>query len=545
MCGCLLALFSISILLVTLHSCNAVYISPFPRLFLCQSLSLAVAKLRRPRANRLLLFLLVLFSIQKRDFLFFSSRRRFSSLPITLKNKTELKLSKIPTASPLHHTGDPLLSCICELLVCTQRVVGPFTCLIAFPMRSAALGDSSSPSSGASSTGCGPAKPRRHVGFSLDRTLEDEEKESEKTSASRAPVRRGMQATMTAGEHLAWSARVAESDALRQRALQCGEDIARVASGLGYEVVTHTPTAFLKRSSASAAASAAVAKPETEPQRFSAADGASARLVETAASLSLPSAAAPFHTPPVFLNENGSCSCSSRSSSLGTEEQVGLVPVLSPLLHAAEVARHPLSDGAAPRIYEVQLPRALASTGGANRFAAGEIPAPGSQTAGPRRVSVAEMRPATFGPLRENSPTSRSANTANLVPPTSASSLSVRSASSAAQSPSNATPSPRQSLTPRRAVLARHHGSLEAVVAGNQSHSHRRTTASNGVSGRAAGNANTSVGVEYLNGPVLPAMRPAQSSNHPLTPATEVLNTPALRLVDDDIWPRLQGRPIQ
>lgn len=452
------------------------------------------------------------------------------------------------------HVDDCATSATVTALSCIYCYPFPLSTALSFwqyhrlkKMRSTTLGDTSSPSSAASLAGCGPVKARRHVGFFLERTEEEETKESEKAAASRGPVRRGMQATMTAGEHLAWSARVAESEALRQRALQCGEDIARVASGLGYEVVAHTPTAFLKRNSASAAASAAaVAKPEIEPRSFSAADSTPARRMNSAAPLSLPSAAAPCHLPPVFLVEDGgSCSCSSRSSSPGTEEQVGLVPVLSPLLHTMEPERHLLAEGETAVSYEVMLPHALSSASGVLRYAPDSIPAHVTHPHEPRRTSVSEVRGTSFGPLRENSPAVRAANTTNAAPLTTVNSVGVRSAPSTAQSSSTATPSPRQSLTPRRAVLTRHHGSLDALQGSNQSLPHRRASTSNRVSARVTTNANTSVGTDYLNGPGQSTVPTAQNSNHPFTPSTDALNTPAVRVADDDIWPRLYGRPIQ
>ena len=408
-------------------------------------------------------------------------------------------------------------------------------------MSSAAFGDTSLPSSVPSSPGRRPGRPLRHVAFFFDG---EEIDDSEKPHAHRAASRRGLQTTMTADEHRAWSTRAAESDALRQRALQCGEDIARVASGLGYEVVAHTPTAILKRNSTSTVAPAASAKPEVESRRFAAAGDAPARVVSSAAPLSPPAADAP-QLPPVFLKEDALDSCSSRSSSPGTEEQVGLVPVLSPMLYASETAQSRPSCEAPQRFYEVTLPAALSVHESVARYSFTEPSTHPLQADEEDWGDNNDDRSSSFRLMRENLPATRRDNAANQLLPSSVNSPGERSAPSTAPSSPNASPLPRQSMTPRRAMLTRHQGSLGPLVASNQSAFQLRATMVDATSSRATSNASMSGGMEQLNRSDLASARASQNTNRLLTPATDVLNTPAVRMTDDEIWPRLQGRSIQ
>jgi hypothetical protein len=410
-------------------------------------------------------------------------------------------------------------------------------------MSSATLGDTSLPASQASSAGRCPAKPRRHVAFFFDG---EEISDGEKPHSSRAAGRRGLQSAMTADEHRAWNARAAESDALRQRALQCGEDIARVASRLGYEVVAHTPTAFLKRNSVPVSGSVAVAKPEGGPQRFTAADGGPAHVVDSAAPPSSLSTVVPLQLPPVFLKEDALDSSSSRSSSLGTEEQVGLVPVLSPLLHGGEAEPGRVPDEETLHTFEVALPHALSSHESTTHYFFTVEPSTHPlREDEPNWRDSNDGRSSPFGPLRANVPTIRSDSAANQQMPSSTNSLGERSTPSTTQSTPNASPSPRQSVTPRRAILGRHHGGSGSLIGTNPSNVQIRTTVVNAASSRGASNSNTSVSTEHLNGHEMPVMGPSQSTNRLLTPATDALNTPAVRVADDEIWPRLHGRPIQ
>ncbi|KPI89826.1 hypothetical protein ABL78_1089 [Leptomonas seymouri] len=402
-------------------------------------------------------------------------------------------------------------------------------------MSSAALGDTSLPASEPSSTACRPPKQPRHVAFFLG---EEEMCDNEKAHATRNADRRGMHTSITADEHRAWSTRAAESDALRQRALQCGEDIARVASGLGYEVVTHPPTAFLKRNLAGVSTSAAVSKPEVEPQRLTAADGIPTYVVDSAASPSPPSAAMPSVLPPAFAKEDTLDSCSSRSSSLGTEEQVGLVPVLSPLLPAEEAGQSLPLD-------EVTLPRALSSREDTSHYTFTE----------PLTHSLREEEPSwrdddnegssPFGLLRENFPPSRPYSTTNRLLQSSTNSLGEQSAPSTTQSSPNSSPLPRQSVLSRRAALARHHGVPGNLLGINLSTFQVRAMMADAASSRATSNANTSVSMENLNGTELPVVGVSQNTNGLLTPAVDALNIPAVRATDDEIWPLLYTRSIQ
>lgn len=352
---------------------------------------------------------------------------------------------------------------------------------------------------------------------------------------------------------------MADSEALRQRALQCGDDIARVASGLGYEVVAHTPTAFLKRNSTTAApagaASAAVTKPQVESHRFTAADGAPAPVVRSAAPPSPPPRmAVPSQLPPVLLAEGEDAldSCSSRSSSPGTEEQVGLVPVLSPLLQEDASPPPRRSSGeTALWTYEVALPQALSAHESASRFSfteASSHPLQEDDVSSWRDNNSAtnnDDRSSPFGVMRANFPVARSDSVPNQQLPGSVNSLGERSIPSTTQSSPNVSPSPRQSVTPRRTTLGRHHGGTGSLVANNPNVFQVRATMRDVAAPRGSSNANTSVSMEHLNGLEFQMVGASQNTNRLLTPATDALNTPAVRVADDDIWPRLYGRPIQ
>ncbi|KPA80444.1 hypothetical protein ABB37_04672 [Leptomonas pyrrhocoris] len=410
-------------------------------------------------------------------------------------------------------------------------------------MSSAALGDISPPASEPSSSAYRPSKPLRHVAFFIDR---DEVNDNEKTPTTRTAGRRGVQPTMTADEHRAWSTRAAESDALRQRALQCGEDIARVASGLGYEVVTCTPTVFLKYSSASTAVPTVAVKSEVEPRWFAAADDAPPHVVDSAASPHSPSAGMPSLIPPVFLKEDDFDSCSSRSSSLGTEEQVGLVPVLSPLLHTEETGMGCPYDEETVPTFEVTLPRALSAHESTSHYSFAETSTHFLRPEQPSRRDDNDQSSPPFGFVRENFLTVRPDNTANRHLRSSFNSLGERSTTSTSQSSLNASPLSRLSVTPRRAGPGRNHSVPDNLLGTNQSVFQLRATMVDvASSSRATSNANTSVSTEPLNGLEPPAVGVSRNASRPLTPATDALNTPSVRLNDDDIWPRSNGRPIQ
>ncbi|KAK7200023.1 hypothetical protein NESM_000051700 [Novymonas esmeraldas] len=407
-------------------------------------------------------------------------------------------------------------------------------------------------------------KQIRHVAFFLEREVNETETESvpratwacRRGCASASASERGVE------EHASWSRR-AEADALRQRALQCGEDFARVASGLGYEVVAHTPTAFVRRASMeTAAAPTAVPKPErTSPGgSYAAAKGAPSRTDGEAMSHSPPAAAAfpvasaahfGSRRSPTRLHDSGEpdSTSSSRSSSPGTEAQVGMVPVLSPLLPGSDPAQRRLSADAPLRLPDSQVPRITGPLAGANRYPASAfsvqdglanwaLDGDGGRTSPPRslRHTVAVDRRSDHG-ANQTVPTAVNSTQAVLSTPTTAHAP-----------PSNASPSPHPALTSRAVTVNRHPPSTTVPMsAAPLSNAFAfRLSMMDVTSSRATSNANASLSTEHLNGGEVASGGATQSTNNRFfTPSTDALNTPAVRMADDEDWPRTLSRSIQ
>lgn len=412
------------------------------------------------------------------------------------------------------------------------------------------------------------AKQLRHVAFVLDHEADD----LDEGEAPRAPrvVRGG--GGGPAGIRTAedpspsWSSR-AEADALRQRALQCGEDFARMASGLGYEVVVHTPTAFLKGGPATTTETAAAAKPDGPSASGFVAAAApcatgekSSHMAALRSSLTAAlggaalTALAKPRTTALFLRdqrEADSCS-SSRSSSPGSEAQVGAVPVLSPLLEGSEVDQRRVSDELAlppseavsfrpAPTYRYPAALSVAQSGEGDAPSRSALPVFGSAP-----HAGASPRP---GPRSSLSTSAHPEAGANAPPPAALNRTSRRPSQSTPTTMrptiSSESPSPRPALTPRtthsvRTPLLVAPGPLSNNVA-------FRLSMLDVTSSRATSNANTSVSTEHLNGQeVANAMGGSQTANNRFfTPSTDALNVPAVRIADDEDWPRSVARSIQ
>ncbi|KAG5473761.1 hypothetical protein LSCM1_04391 [Leishmania martiniquensis] len=412
----------------------------------------------------------------------------------------------------------------------------------------------------ASTGGHHSVKQPRHVAFLVERELKETEA-GETPRAARAGRRSGA-ATWPTEEQGSWSGR-AEADALRQRALQCGEDFLRVASGLGYEVVTHTPTAFLRRGvTEKTSAPAAVAKPEKQAGTgCTTAKGATACPSLGGAPLSPPSAAVTTgglagsflsSSPPIFLQEGELDSGSSRSSSAGTEEQVGTVPVIGPLLQGSEPVQHRLSADAPLRALEVQAQRMTGAHAGINRYPAAitsslslpdGMPTLAADGSG-GRMSSHRLPLTGLGVEHHTNDGARHPAPTAFNNPRLVQSMPV----TGHPSPSSGSPSLHPALPPRTVFASRNHPvTASLMVPGQQSNAFAvRLSILDAASSRAASNANISVSTEHLNGHEFANAGGLQSTNNRFfTPSSDALNTPAVRMMDDDDWPRMAGRLIQ
>ncbi|TPP50809.1 hypothetical protein CGC20_25610 [Leishmania donovani] len=414
-----------------------------------------------------------------------------------------------------------------------------FSKSLASDVDSAAATESSLSATEASTDGHRTGKQLRHVAFLLEKDLK--ETDTEKVPRAAFAGRRGGAGARSTEEQWSWSGR-AEADALRQRALQCGEDFVRVASGLGYEVVAHTPTAFLKRGmSEKTAAPFGVAQPEKQGGiGLAVAKSATARASTGAVPLSSPSAAettvslaAPFGSggSPVFPRKGELDSCSSRSSSLGTEDQVGMVPVLSPLLQGSEPGQRRLSTDASLRALEVQAPRTTGAHAGIYRYPATIASLHSLQDSTPN--SVADGNSVRTSPHRSSRPgfgaehhTNDGANSTRV--------FSGRLTRGIL---------PRQEAIPTR----NHPVTASLMVPGQQSDAFAvRLSIMDVTSSRTNSNANTSMSAEHLNGHEFANVGGSQNTNNRFfTSSTDALNTPAVRMTDDEDWPRATGRLIQ
>ncbi|KAG5473479.1 hypothetical protein LSCM4_03547 [Leishmania orientalis] len=404
------------------------------------------------------------------------------------------------------------------------------------------------------------AKQPRHVAFLLEKDL----KETDTEEAPRAARvgRRGGACTWPKEEPRPWNGR-AEADALRQRALQCGEDFVRVASGLGYEVVAHTPTAFLKHGVKEKTA-AAVADAKTEKQvdtGCKTTSSATACPSPGTAPLSPPSAEVTgvgiatsllSSGPSIIPREGELDSGSSRSSSTGIEEEVGMVPLIGPLLQGSEPVQRRLSADMPLHAFETQAQRMIGAHAGRYSYPAAiasslSLPGgmPGSAADGsggrmsPHRPTLTDFgeEHRTSDGARHSAPTTFSS--ARVMQPTTTTSR---------PSPSHGSPPPHPALTPRTVFAARNHPvTASLMVPGQQSNAVAfRLSILDATSSRAASNANISVSTEHLNGHEFANAAGLQNtSNRFFTPSTDALNTPAVRMTDDDDWPRVPGPLIQ
>ncbi|AYU80580.1 hypothetical protein, unknown function [Leishmania donovani] len=427
-----------------------------------------------------------------------------------------------------------------------------FSKSLASDVDSAAATESSLSATEASTDGHRTGKQLRHVAFLLEKDLK--ETDTEKVPRAAFAGRRGGAGARSTEEQWSWSGR-AEADALRQRALQCGEDFVRVASGLGYEVVAHTPTAFLKRGmSEKTAAPFGVAQPEKQGGiGLAVAKSATARASTGAVPLSSPSAAettvslaAPFGSggSPVFPRKGELDSCSSRSSSLGTEDQVGMVPVLSPLLQGSEPGQRRLSTDASLRALEVQAPRTTGAHAGIYRYPATIASLHSLQDSTPN--SVADGNGVRTSPHRSSRTgfgaehhTNDGANSTRVVQWTP---------TTRHPSPARGSPASHRALTPRTVIPTRNHPvTASLMVPGQQSDAFAvRLSIMDVTSSRTNSNANTSMSAEHLNGHEFANVGGSQNTNNRFfTSSTDALNTPAVRMTDDEDWPRATGRLIQ
>ncbi|KAG5474047.1 hypothetical protein CUR178_04158 [Leishmania enriettii] len=435
----------------------------------------------------------------------------------------------------------------------------PFSESLAPGVGSAAAATESLPATKALTIDRYSAKQPRHVAFLIEKDL----KETDTAEAPRTARvgRRGGACTWPREEPRPWNGR-AEADALRQRALQCGEDFVRVASGLGYEVVAHTPTAFLKHGvTEKKAAAVADAKAERQVDTCcKTTSSATACPSPGAAPLSPPSAAVTTvgvatsllsSGPSIIPREGELDSGSSRSSSTGIEE-VGMVPLIGPLLQGSEPVQRRLSADMPLHALEMQAqgmigahagrysyPAAIASSlslpCGMPDFAADGSGGRMSPHCPPLTGFGEEHR--TSGGVRHSAPTTFSS--ARVMQPTTTTSR---------PSPSHGSPPPHQALTPRTVFAARNHPvTASLMVPGQQSNAVAfRLSILDPPSSRAASNANISVSTEHLNGHEFANAAGLQStSNRFFTPSTDVLNTPAVLMTDDDDWPRVPGPLIQ
>nr|CAJ2476906.1 unnamed protein product [Leishmania braziliensis] len=431
---------------------------------------------------------------------------------------------------------------------------GCFSKGLASDVDSAAAAEESLSATEASTVSHRPGKEPRHVAFLLERDL----KETEEVPHAALVGRCGGTRAWPTGEQVSWSGR-AEADALRQRALQCGEDFVRVASGLGYEVVTHTPTAFLKREmTETTAAPVAVDQPEKQPGTcFTVAKGTTASSSTGAAPLNTPSAAAtmvgvaaPFRSrgPAIFLREGELDSCSSRSSSLGTEEQVGMVPVLSPLLQGNEPGQCHHPTDASLRALELQVPRTTGPQTGIYRYPAGIETWNSFQDS--MFNSAAEASGGRMSPHHSSHTGFRAEHHtndgANAPAPTTVN--YTRVVQSTPTTPGRPLPSPHSALMQWTAFPTRNHPVTTSFMPpGQQSNAFAvRFSILDVTSSRATSNINTSLSTDHLNGHEFTNTGGSQNTNDRFfTPSTVALNTPAVRLTDDEDWPRVTDRSIQ
>ncbi|CAG9577832.1 hypothetical protein LMJF_29_0960 [Leishmania major strain Friedlin] len=425
---------------------------------------------------------------------------------------------------------------------------------------SAAAAESSLSATEVSTDGYRTGKQPRHVAFLLEKDLK--ETDTEEVPRAAFAGRRGGAGARPTEEQWSWSGR-AEADALRQRALQCGEDFVRVASGLGYEVVAHTPTAFLKRGmTEKTAALFGVAQPEKQGGTgLAVARSATARASTGAVLLSSPSAAettvtlaAPFSSggSSVFPRKGELDSCSSRSSSPGTEDQVGMVPVLSPLLQGSEPGQRRLSTDASLRALEVQTPRTTGAHAGVYRYPATIASLHPLQDSTPN--SVADGNGVHTSPHRSSRTGFGAEHHANdgANPPGPAIANSTRAVhwtpTTRHPSPSRGSPASHRALTPRTVFPTGNHPvTASLMVPGQQSDAFAvRLSIMDVTSSRTNSNTNTSMSTEHLNGHEFVNVGGSQNTNNRFfTSSTDALNTPAVRMTDDEDWLRATGRLIQ
>ncbi|KAG5490455.1 hypothetical protein JKF63_00575 [Porcisia hertigi] len=436
----------------------------------------------------------------------------------------------------------------------------PFSNTLEPGVGSAAAAGESVSSTEASTVGHRSAKQPRHVAFLLERDPKDKEA-AEAPRAARLGWRSSV-GVRPAEERRSLSGR-AETDALRQRALQCGEDFLRVASGLGYEVVAHTPMAFLKRGMTdTTAVPVAVARPEKHASPgFASSKSSTMRIATGAAPRSSPSVAATTlglaatfssHGTPAFLLERDPDSCSSRSSSLGTEERVGMVPVLSPLLHGGERCQRRLSIDAPLRGFEVQVPRTTGGHALTSRYPATfssshslqEVISNYAADGNVRHTSPQRYSRAGFGAEHRTNDGANPPAPATLNNPRVLQSTPI----TGRPLPLSGSPSPHPALPPRTVFSTRGQPVSASLMApGPQNNTFAfRLSMLDVTSSHATSNVSTSVSTEHLNGHEFSNAGGSQNTNNRfVTPFTDVLNTPVVRITDDDDWPRTTGRSIQ
>lgn len=435
-----------------------------------------------------------------------------------------------------------------------------FSKSLASDVDSAAAAEGSLSATEASTDGHCTGKKPRHVAFFLERELK--ETDTEKVPRAAFGGRRGGAGARSTEEQWSWSGR-AEADALRQRALQCGEDFVRVASGLGYEVVAHTPTAFLRRGmTEKTAAPFGVAQPEKQGGAgFAVARSVTARASTGVVPLSSPSAAettvtlaAPFGSggSPVFPREGELDSCSSRSSSPGTEDQVGMVPVLSPLLQGSDPCQRHFSTDASLRALEVQAPRTTGAHAGIYCYPSAIASLNPLQDSTPN--SAADSNGVRTSPHRSSRTGFGAEHHTNdgAHPPGPAIANSARVAqwtpTTSHPSPARGSPASHRTLTPRTVFPTRNHPvTASLMVPGQQSDAFAlRLSIMDVTSSRTNSNTNTSMSAEHVNGHEFANVGGSQNTNNRFfTSSTDALNTPAVRMTDDEDWPRARGRLIQ
>ncbi|GET90381.1 hypothetical protein, unknown function [Leishmania tarentolae] len=435
-----------------------------------------------------------------------------------------------------------------------------FSKSLALDVESAAAAEGSLSATEASTDGHRTGKQPRHVAFLLERGLK--ETETEEVPRATLSKRRGSAGARSIEDQCSWSGR-AEADALRQRALQCGDDLVRVASGLGYEVVAHTPTAFLKRGmTEKTTVPSAVAQSEKQGGTgFTVARSATACVSTDAVSLSSTPAAETTVTFSAPLGSGGSpvlpwrgeldSSSSSRSSSPGTEDQVGMVPVLSPMLQGNESGQHHLPTNASLREVEVQAPRTNGAYAGVYRYPASISSWNTSQDNMPSsgvdgndvRTSPRRSSRTSFGAEHTND----SSNP--LVSATASSTRVVQwTPTRGHPSPARGSPASHRALTPRTVFPTRNHPvTASLMVPVQQSDAFAfRLSIMDVTSSRTTTNVNTSVSTEHLNGHEFSNVGSSQNTNNRFfTSSADVLNTPAVRMTEDEDWPRAAGRLIQ